>query len=231
MYTLNLNFSENLKNTSATGENLEYYIKLISKELEECLNANGISYNTPPSNSQNEQGVNLNFDISNRQNATNPNPTLNLIFQGGNPEAARLANIMAANLKNMYSNEISINTIADQTAPTDMNPQNTSLTLDFEYGNNTNIADWLMNNIELTASLIVASLCEYFGIPFIGCENNFTGIANSTATIFDKPSLNANVVGNTLQNSRVRINGQWENWYIIGENGKLGYVQTKFINI
>ena len=231
LYTVNLSFSEKLTDNSNNQENLEYYIKLISNELQDCLNTNGISYNIPPTNSQNMQTVNLNFDISESQNTENSRPTLNIIFNGGNPESVRLANIIEANLNNMYSSEANINSVPNQTATNMANTQNTSLTLDFESDSSTNIISWLMNNIELIAKSIVLSLCEYFGIPFIGCENYFMGIANTNATIFDKPSLNANVIGNTLENSKIKINGQWENWYIIGENGKLGYIQTKFVNI
>lgn len=232
MYIVNLDFLGNLNSDSNNQENLEYYIKLISDELRECLNTNGISYNIPPSNSQNQQIVNLNFSLTNQPDtlAANSMPTLNIVFQSGNPESTRLANIMEENLKNMYSQDASINTVPDTSAINIPNTQNISITLNFEYSN-TNTTSWLINNIETISKIIVRSLCEYFGIPFVGCENYLTGIANTDATIFDKPSLNANVIGNTLENSKVKINGQWEDWYIIGENGKLGYIQTKFINI
>lgn len=231
LYNVNFNFSENLENNSGNEGNLEYYIKLIANELQECLNANGISYNIPTDNSQNMQTVNLYFNIRETQNLENSMPILNIIFGAGNPESARLANIIETNLNDLYSEEADINAVSDQSSANIMNSQNTSVTLDFEYNGDTDTASWLMSNIETMAKSLVLSLCEYFGIPFIGCDSYFTGIANSNATIFDKPSLNAPVIGNTLENSKVKINSQWEDWYIIGENGKLGYIQTKFINI
>lgn len=213
-------------------EKYEYYISLITDELKECLNANGISYvsdgNYPNENmSENSQTVNISFG-TNQKSETLPGESsgIHIIFGAGNPESKRVSEILRENFKNFYSDEIPTRIISDE------RPQNTvSIRINTGFADNSEDMQWLRDNTDSVAKSIVLSLCEYFGIPFIGCENHTMGIANSDATIFDKPSLNARVLGNITKNSKVKINSGWEDWYIVGENGKLGYVQTKFVNI
>ena len=210
----------------------EYYISLISDELKECLNANAISYtsdgNYPNENfTENSQIVNIHFG-TNEKSEVMPGETsgIHIVFGAGNPESKRLSEILEENLKNFYSDEISARIISEE------RPENSvSITINTGFTDNPEDLAWLRDNTDSIAKAVVLSLCEYFGIPFIGCQNYIMGVANADATIFDKPSLNARVLGNITKNSKVKINSQWEDWYIIGENGNLGYVQTKFVNV
>ncbi len=218
--------------TNSAGK-YEYYISLITDELKECLNANAISYASQggypeESMAEDSQIVNINFGLNAESSEVLPGETsgIHIIFGAGNPESKRLAEILGENFKNFYSDEIPIRIISEE------RPQNTvSITINAGFSGNAEDMAWLRDSTDSVAKAVVLSLCEYFGIPFIGCENRIMGIATATATIFDKPSLNAEVLGNITENSKVKINSQWEDWYIVGENGKLGYVQTKFVNI
>lgn len=222
----------NFEPLTESGAKYEYYISLITDELKECLNANDISYISegkyPNENmAENYQVVNISFG-TNEKSETLPGKTsgIHIVFGAGNPESKRLSEILAENLKNFYSDEIPTRIISDE------RPQDTvSITINTGFAGNPEDMAWLRDNTDSVAKAVVLSLCEYFGIPFIGCGNHTIGIANTDATIFDKPSLNARVLGNITENSKVKINSQWEDWYIVGENGKLGYVQTKFVNV
>lgn len=222
----------NFEPTTTGGEKYQYYISLMEDELKECLNANAISYitggNYPNENvPENSQVVNINFG-TNEKSETLPGETsgIHIIFGAGDPESKRLSEILENNFKNFYSDEIPTRIISDE------RPQNSvSITINTGFSGNAEDMAWLRDSTDSVAKAIVLSLCEYFGIPFIGCESHTMGIANADATIFDKPSLNAEILGNVTENSKVKINSRWEDWYIIGENGKLGYVQTKFINV
>lgn len=211
----------------------EYYINLLTDEVKECLNANAISYTfqsdyPDKTMADNNQIVNMNFGINEKSIDILPGETsgIHIIFGAGNPESKRLSEILAENLKNFYSDEIPTRIISEERS---QNP--TSITINMGFTENSEDMSWLRSSTDSVAKAVVLSLCEYFGIPFVGCDNQVMGTANADATIFDKPSLNAKVLGNITANSKVKINSQWENWYIIGENGKLGYVQTKFVNV
>ncbi len=214
------------------GEKYAYYIELIITELKECLNANAISYiseaNYPSeNNAENSQIINIGFGTNEKSEALPGEISgIHIIFGAGNPESKRLAEILKENFKNFYSDEIPIKIISDETKQ-----DTVSITINTGFADNPEDMEWLRDNTDSVANAIVLSLCEYFGIPFIGCRNHTIGVANADATIFDKPSLNSKVSGNITQNSKVKINSQWEDWYIVGENGKLGYVQTKFVNV
>lgn len=226
MYFVNFQPLEN------SGEKYQYYISLIENELKECLNANGISYalggNYPDENlARSSQIVNISFG-TNEKSEILPGETsgIHIIFGAGNPDSKRLSEIFKGNFKNFYSDEISTRIISEENAQNSV-----SVTINTGFADNPEDMAWLRDNTDSIAQAIVLSLCEYFGIPFIGCENQTIGVANTDATIFDKPALNTRVLGNITENSKVKINNQWEDWYIIGENGKLGYVQTKFVNV
>lgn len=214
------------------GTKYEYYIGLIIDEIKECLNANAISYVSQgnyPSESmiQNSQAVSMSFGTIERSQAL-PGETsgIHILFGAGNPKSKRLAEILEENLNSFYSDEIPTRLISDNEPP---NP--VSITINLGFSSNNEDMAWLRDSTDSVAKAVVLSLCEYFGIPFIGCQNYTMGVANTNATIFDKPSLNSKVLGNITENSKVKINSQWENWYIIGDNGRLGYVQTKFVNV
>lgn len=226
MYFVNFEPLEN------SGGKYQYYISLIEDELKECLNANGISYasggNYPNENlARSSQIVNISFG-TNEKSEILPGETsgIHIVFGAGNPDSKRLSEIFMENFKNFYSDEISARIISQESVQ-----DSASVTINTGFADNPEDMAWLRDNTDSIAQAIVLSLCEYFGIPFIGCENQTIGVANTDATIFDKPALNARVLGNITENSKVKINSQWEDWYIIGENGKLGYVQTKFVNV
>ena len=222
----------NLEPLRDRGAKYEYYIELVINELKQCLNANAISYfsegnylnkNIP----ENAQIVNMGFGV-NEKSESLPGVTsgIHIIFGAGNPNSKRLSEILEENLKNFYSDEIPIKIISDE-----RNQNSVSVTINTGFPDNPEDMAWLRDSTDSVAKAIVLSLCEYFGIPFTGCENQTIGIANTDATIFDKPALNAKILGNITENSKVKINSQWEDWYIVGENGRLGYVQTKFVNV
>ena len=174
-----VNFETNIGN----GAKHEYYIGLIIDEIKECLNANAISYVSQgkyPSDSvtQNSQIVNINFGV-NEQSETLPGETsgIHIVFGAGNPEAKRLAEILEGNFKNFYSDEIPTRIISEE------RPQNTvSITINTGFSGNDEDMSWLRGSTDSVAKAVVLSLCEYFGIPFIGCENQIMGMANADAT-------------------------------------------------
>ena len=235
MYTVNLiSLDQTSISTGANSNKIDYYLGVILSELKECLNSNAISYSendqNTNQNSRSGQIVNLSIGMNTRQPSdSNNKPDILINFDPGNPESKRLATIFEKNFNNLYSPQKDIkifstqkNNILENDIP--------SIAIEIDYSND-DAESWLSENIELLSKSIILSLCEYFAIPFIGCGSGFIGIADEYATIFAKPYLTSDVLGNVEKNSKVNINSQWEDWYIVGENGNLGYVQTKFIRI
>lgn len=234
MYTVNLKTSTNKEIFTSDGGASEYYIKLIIKEISECLNSNGISYYTgndePDKNSQDSsESVILTVEMSSSPGPLPGDKTgIYIFFNAGNSESKRMAEIFENNIKNLYHSPQNVRIISNDSSKIDDIP---GITISVGYTDSPEDMEWLKNNIDLISKSLVASLCEYFKIPFVGCESFYIGTANSDASVYDKPSLNSQIVGSVESNSKVNVLGQWENWYIIGKNHKLGYIQTQFINI
>ena len=217
-----------------SDKNKSYYLNLAASEITDCLNANGISYNSINNfNSLNVQEIDkLNTAkiilAMNEKPDDYENPGIYITFIAGNSESNRLANIISKNLSNIYSN---VKTSA-QNAPENVMWQNiASVTIDFKNSENETNNILLMENTEEIAKNIVMSLSEYFGLPFTACAKNKTGITNTDVNVFKRPSTDSDIKGNIEANTKVKILGMWEMWYIVGQNGNIGYVQSKFINV
>lgn len=234
MYTVNLKTSTSKEIFTSDGGVSEYYIKLIIKEISECLNSNGISYNTGDGESYKNprnasETVALTVEMSSSPGLFPGDKTgIYIFFNAGNSESKRMAEIFENNIKNLYHSPQNVKIISNNNLKFDEIPE---ITISVGYTDSPEDMEWLRNNIDVISKSLVASLCEYFKIPFVGCESFYIGTANSDASIYDKPNLNSQIVGSIESNSKVNVMGQWENWYIVGENHKLGYIQTQFINI
>ena len=76
---------------------------------------------------------------------------------------------------------------------------------------------------------ILMSLTEFFGIPFVFCEENMYGMATQDESIRKRPNLNSETISSTQENKKIKILGRWENWYIVSNNDDIGYIETKYI--
>lgn len=229
MPTVSLIYKNNFKLGKRPKNQSEYYLKLIIKQTLECLNSNCISYVTNKNFSQKAK-IDANIVLS-------PNMSSNLIFSNlkgiqvfftpGNPKSKRLAKIMAENLKNIYYDPPSVRIHPKEK----INLNETYVYLQLGQNNSKEDNIWLRGNTEEISQNIIMSLTEYFGLPFVACIKPLRGFAISDSDVFSKPNTKSKIIGHITKNKKTKINGQWENWYIIGQNHDLGYVPSKFIDI
>ncbi len=235
-------FLKPTQNSTSKNLKLEYYLNLIVAQTEECLNSNGISYISEKDiNNQtlNEYITSNNMadlvNINLKNNLTNEclpseNHGIYVFFKAGNPKSKRLASVISKNLKNIYFNPSNVKMISDNTAQNNLK-SSTTIDIGLGYQNNTEDIKWIQNNTEEISQNIIMSLTEYFGLPFVPCFRPRQGITINHASVFEKPCLNSKIIGSAEKNKKISILGQWEDWYIIGKNQKLGYIQSKFTAI
>lgn len=205
------------------GSTADYYLNLIVDETTACLNANGISFSSEDDAPENATEIGLKTeDLKSTQT-----PGMKIIFPSGDPESSRLAKIIFENMKKIYFNSSNIKMIPSNT-PRGKGP---SVTIAFENPQTEENLTWIRQNTEETAAQIIMSLTEFFGVPYVSCQEMQTGMAKEDESIRSRPNLISAVVGSTNKGEKINVLGQWEDWYIIGENGNIGYIQTKFIEI
>ncbi len=220
--------------TQNLNSNYEYYVKLIAAEIKECLNLSGINYSDEPTPEMNKFKYNYSETVQ-MVFKTNSNPGIipsddkgiYIFFTAGNPDSKRLATTLSKNLGNIYYNPLDVKILSGNT----QNSTFPTVTIGMGFENSTQDINWLRENTEEIAKNIIMSLSEYFGLPFVPCKKSDIAVTISDVTIRKRPSETAEIVGSLPANTKVKIVSQWENWYVIGENRNLGYVQTKYINI
>lgn len=229
MPTVYLNYKNNIKTNTMQKSRSEYYLKLIIRQTLECLNSNCISYVTDIKNFKIDANITLS-SISEKKLIPSANSGLQVFFIPGNPKSKRLAKTMAENLKNIYYNPLNV-TIH----PKEQNKLNINnaphVYLGLGYENSKQDMIWLKENTEEISQNIIMSLTEYFGLPFAPCIRSLKGIAKFDSNIFSKPNTKSKIIGFIEKNKKIKVSGQWEDWYIIGKNLDLGYIPSKFIDV
>lgn len=100
------------------------------------------------------------------------------------------------------------------------------------YHDNYADADWIKANIEPIARVLVQSLCDYFGIPFVEAVPVRTGTVStdgSNLNLRSYPSMSGNIIGSLPNGAKVTVNGQTGNWYVVQYDNMQGYASADFI--
>ncbi|MGN1041471.1 MAG: hypothetical protein ACI4PJ_01890, partial [Acutalibacteraceae bacterium] len=151
MYTVNLKTSTNKEIFKSDGGVSEYYIKLIIKEISECLNSNGISYyagdDEPDKNFQDSsESVTLTVEMSSSPGPMPGEKTgIYIFFNAGNSESKRLAEIFENNIKNLYHSPQNVKIISNNSSTIDKIPK---ITISIGYTDSPEDMEWLKNNID-----------------------------------------------------------------------------------
>ena len=106
--------------------------------------------------------------------------------------------------------------------------------IEFAYHDNVEDANWIKNNIEVIAQNVVLSLTEYFGIPFVTPQPILTGrvvTQGSPLNIRDYPSLEGNVITQAQNGDVITVVGEWQGWYVVHYNGRVGYASADYIDV
>lgn len=233
--------SSNEFNPFIDGGNEEYYMNLITDEMIPYLNSSGIKYirnspNRPVSSAINQANQNEHDLYLSLQSAQSPQSSrgemsgTNVYYTPGSPESTRAANITAQNLKEIRPNPESVNLTAANniTQHTDSNAP--AVSVELAYRDNPDDANWIRENIENIAKVLVQSLAEYFGIPLINPQANISTRLNNEITLYQRPSTESTVVTTIPSGANVLIIGEWEGWYVIDYLGTVGYAVANEIN-
>ena len=198
---------------------------MILNEIVNCLYANAISYTNE--NSNEKDLVWIIFQIDSSEN-NEDSSSFKILYESGNPESKRLSSIILDHMNQVYDDTESIEVRSQE-----MNNQTNRPLVRIIFMDSQNLKglDWIKQNIEEFSKQIIMSLDEYFGLPYVPCEKTNTGVAKQDESIRGKPNLNSEVVGCTTSGKKINVLGQWEEWYVVGTNNNLGYIQTKFIEL
>ena len=229
IFTVYLKNIESANIKLSGGVTTSYYINLIINNIAKKLTYCGINHSFGefiPSKNPKESII-LSFKTNNSINCIPCKKSgLSIYFNSGNPESTMISKIIHRNLKNIYYNPLNINLISNKNQELRFYSE---CIVSMFLNNNKKDLDWIRGNIDNICGVITISICEFFGLPFVHSNMNKFGIVKTSTSAYSRPIENSKLAFSCKQNQKVRICGQWENWYIVEENNIFGYIPTKYL--
>ncbi|MGI6116175.1 MULTISPECIES: N-acetylmuramoyl-L-alanine amidase [unclassified Clostridium] len=232
-------------NQYVTGGNEEQYMNLIADAMEPYLIASGIQFtrNTPQMTAASSivQSNAGNYDLhlalhSNAAPAAMAGQVRgsDVYYYPTSARSRRAADIIAANLRDIYPIPSLVRTLPTTTIGEVARTRAPAVLIEFAYHDNVEDANWIKNNIEVIAQNVVLSLTEYFGIPFVQPQPWLNGrvvTQGSPLNIRDYPSLEGNVITQAQNGDVITVVGEWQGWYVVHYNGRVGYASADYIDV
>ncbi|MBR6385267.1 MAG: N-acetylmuramoyl-L-alanine amidase [Ruminococcus sp.] len=232
-------------NEYATDGNEELYMNLLADRIEPYLRSSGITFvrNDPERNVQgainDSNAGNYDVHLALHSNAAPENLAgklrgIDIYFAPKSQQSEKLANIIANNLKSIYPLPDKVRAVPTYSLGEVLNTKAVAVLCEIGYHDNFADEAWLKNNLEIIASNIVRSLCDYFGIPFIKPSAVRWGTVvtdGSGLNIRAYPSLSGRIITSVPNGTSIMISGQTDGWYVVGYNQIVGYASSEFIII
>ncbi|MBR0140786.1 MAG: N-acetylmuramoyl-L-alanine amidase [Ruminococcus sp.] len=232
-------------NEYATDGNEELYMNLLADRIEPYLRSSGITFvrNDPERNVQgainDSNAGNYDVHLALHSNAAPENLAgklrgIDIYFAPKSQQSEKLANIIANNLKSIYPLPDKVRAVPTYSLGEVLNTKAVAVLCEIGYHDNFADEAWLKNNLEIIASNIVRSLCDYFGIPFIKPSAVRWGTVvtdGSGLNIRAYPSLSGRIITSVPNGTSIMISGQTNGWYVVGYNQIVGYASSEFIII
>lgn len=242
MPTIYLSPSTQEFNPYVGGGDEEYYMNLIADAMEPYLAASGIQFvrNTPEmtaatSIAASNSGVyDLHLALHSNATASGNGTTRGseVYYFPSSESGKRFADILAENLQMIYPLPDRVTTVPTTSLGEVARVRAPGVLVEIAYHDNPEDAQWIRDNINEIAQSIVLSLTEYFGIPFnmpqpITVASVATNGGN--LNVRTRPSLDAFIVGRIPNGSEVTIFASLPDWKLVGYNGLVGYVSSRYI--
>jgi N-acetylmuramoyl-L-alanine amidase len=248
MPTIYLSPSTQQFNQYVNGGTEEQYMNLIADAMIPYLQEDGIQFtrNTPEMTAgssirQSNEG-NYDFHLAIHSNASaeeraGQNRGVVVYYYPGSQNGKRAAEIIAQNFRKIYPNTELIKTLPATNIGEVSKTKAPSSLVEVAYHDNVEDANWIKNNIDLIAQILVQSLAEYFNIKSnIPQNGNQQTVRTGTVTlqsgylnVRSGPSINYPVIAMAPNGSALTILSQSGDWYNVDYNGTKGYVFGKYI--
>lgn len=232
-------------NLYVTGGTEEEWMNRLADAMEPYLTASGIQYvrNTPDmtasSSIRASNSGNYDLHLALHSNAA-PEGRYGqargvlVFYYPGSSEGRRAAVIMADNLKKIYPLPDKVRAEPTTVVGEVRRVRAPSVFLELGYHDNPDDAAWVKGNLETIARNIVQSLTQYFGLPFLEPRPTRRAVVDvswGALNIRDRPDRNAPVVARAYDGARLTVINEWQGWYLVRFDGKVGWASSEFITL
>jgi len=232
-------------NLYPTGNSEEYYMNLIVDAMEPYLTASGITFTR--NNPELTVGGSVRLSNAGDYNAhlalhSNASPAelagqiqgTDVYFYQGSAEGEALAQLIAANLRNIYPHAELVNVVPNRTLYELIHVEAPTVLVELAYHDNPEDAQWIVDNIDPIAKALALSLTQYFGIPFVLPNTVQRGRVDTEGfDIFlrNRPTFSAVNAGIVPNGADVIITGESGEWYVMNYHGQIGYIPKMYITL
>lgn len=231
-------------NEYVIGGSEEFYMNLVADAMEPYLQSSGITYirNTPEMTArtsiEQSNANNIDLHVALHSNAgggqfSGKLTGTDVYYAPEDQFSKAFADIVAENFKNIYYNPDEVEALPTYFLGEVLRTNAPASLIEIAYHDNVTDANWIKNNINKIAQNISLSIAQYFGIPLISPQKVVTGTVivkpGSTLNIRAFPSVKGNIIGEMHGGDKVKILGQYNDWYVVDYNGIIGYSSADYI--
>lgn len=227
------------------GGSEEEYMNLIADKMEPYLHASGIRFtrNTPDmtaasSITQSNAGAyDLHFGLHSNAAAGNLSGKAqgSLVFYYPTSATGKAwAEITANNLRSIYPDPKLVRAEATTLIGEVRRTKAPSVFVELAFHDNLEDAVWIKNNLELAARNLVLSISEFFEIPFLApipLRQGVVDVSWGALNLREKPDPKGKIIAQLPDGLAVKVINQWQDWFLISVQDKIGYVSRDFITI
>ena len=233
---------ENNLYVTGTGSE-EYWMNRLADAMIPYLNSCGIRYrrNTPDmtAGSSIRQANSGWYDFylalhSNAAGAGNYGNVRGIIafYYPTSTQGQRAAQIFANNLRAIYPLPDKVTTQATTSLGEVRDSKFPAVLLEIGYHDNYADARWIEGHLTEIAQNLVLSLTDFFDIPFIWPTDPWEGTVrvSGTLNLRSRPAADAPVLTSIPGGARVRVYGQYKDWYVVRYGDYVGYAASRYIS-
>ena len=155
-------------------------------------------------------------------------------YYPGSSGGRRGAELIAENLREIYPLPDRVTTRAAANLGEVSRSRFPAVLAEIGYHDNYADARWIEGHVESIAQQLVRALTEYFGLPFIQPMEPAQGTVRvnyGTLNLRSTPSSSGTIIANLPGGAAVTVCGEWQGWYVVEYDGRVGYAAAAYIDI
>lgn len=222
----------------------EYNMNLLADALVPYLLSNGIQYKrnrpemTAASSIREANAGYYDFYLALHSNAApegryGEERGIIAFYYPGSAQGQRAAELIAEELRKIYPLPGRVTTRSTTTLGEVRQSRAPAVLVEIGYHDNYSDAVWLEGHWDAIAQQLARALTRFFGLPFIYPMDPVPGtvrVSYGTLNLRSYPSSTGTVLANMPNGAAVTIYGEWQGWYVVHYENRVGYAAAAYID-
>lgn len=232
-------------NQYSGGGTEEQYMNLLADRMEPYLRASGITFvrNDPDRNvggaiaDSNAEYYDVHLALHSNAAPDSLSGQLrgiDIYYSPYSMASERLAITIANDLESIYPLPEKVTARPTTTLGEVNRTRAVAVLCELGYHDNAEDVAWIRSSLDAIAANLTASLCDYFGIPFVEPTQVVRGVVTTDGSglnLRSFPGTTGRILASIPNGAAVTVYGDVNGWYVVSWNGLSGYAASQFIVI